>query len=89
MNSADVMPRFQDLTFPLEVEFGSLEVSIREMLELNVGSVLRTSHPARAPLTLRAGDTPIATVETLVNAGALSVRVQNILDSVSKLENGG
>jgi hypothetical protein len=88
MNTDDVLPRFQDLKFPLELEFGSLEVSIREMLELNVGSVLRTSHPARAPLTLRAGDAPIAAVETLVNGGALSVRVQNILDSVAKPDDG-
>jgi len=86
MNPTDVLSRFLDLTFPVEVEFGSSEISIREILELNVGSVLRTSQPARAPLTLRAGDAPIAAVETLVSGEALSVRVQSILDSAAKTE---
>ena len=84
MNAAELVDRFQDLQFPLEVEFGSIEISVREMLELKAGTVLRTSHSARAPLTLRAGNAPIAVVETLVNAGALSVRVQNILDSAAE-----
>jgi flagellar motor switch/type III secretory pathway protein FliN len=82
VNAADLVNRFQDLQFPLEVEFGSLEISVREMLELKAGSVLRTSHPARAPLTLRAGNAPIAAVETVVNEGTLSVRVQKILENI-------
>jgi flagellar motor switch/type III secretory pathway protein FliN len=81
MNAADVLNRFEDLPFPLAVEFGSFEISIREILELKAGSVVRTTHSAREPLTLLAGDAPIATVETLAIGQALSVRVQNILDS--------
>ena len=88
MEAADVLNRFEDLSFPLEVEFGSLELSIRDILELKAGSVLRTSHSARAPLTLRAGETPIASVETQVSGEALSVRVQSILDPLGKPEDG-
>lgn len=84
MDAADVLNRFEDLSFPLEVEFGSLELNIRDILELKAGSVLRTSHSAHAPLTLRAGETPIASVETQVSGDALSVRVQSILDPLGK-----
>jgi flagellar motor switch/type III secretory pathway protein FliN len=88
VDATDVLNRFEDLTFPLEVEFGSLELSIRDIMELKTGSVLRTSHSARAPLTLRAGEAPIASVETQVSGEELSVRVQSILDPVGKPEEG-
>ena len=88
MEAADVLNRFEDLSFPLEVEFGTLDLSIRDILELKAGSVLRTSHSAHAPLTLRAGETPIASVETQVSGEALSVRVQGILDPLGKPEDG-
>jgi flagellar motor switch/type III secretory pathway protein FliN len=88
VDTADVLSRFEDLTFPLEIEFGSLELSILGIVELKTGSVLRTSHSVRAPLTLRAGETPIAWVETQVSGEALSVRVQSILDPLGKPEDG-
>lgn len=88
MEAADVLKRFEDLMFPLEVEFGSLELSIRDILELRAGSVLRTSQSARAPLTLRAGEAPIAAVETQVSGQALSIRVQSILDPLSRPDDG-
>jgi len=88
VDPTEVLNRFEDLTFPLEVEFGSLDISIRDILELRAGAVLRTSQSARAPLTLRAGETPIAAVETQVSGQALSVRVLSILDPAVKLDEG-
>jgi len=84
VDSSEVLNRFEDLIFPMEVEFGSLDISIRDILELKTGAVLRTLQSARAPLTLRAGETPIAVVETQVSGQAMSVRVLNILDPAGR-----
>lgn len=86
MDIADVLNRFEDLRFPVQVEFGSFDMSIRDILGLKAGTVLRTSQSARAPLTLLAGEAPIAVVETRVNGEALSVRVQSLLDPLAKQE---
>ena len=80
MTPAEVLDRFGDLTFPLEIDFGGLEISVRDVLNLNIGSVLRTSHSARAPLTLRAGEAPIAAAEAQASGEMLSARVQYLLE---------
>jgi|HubBroStandDraft_6_1064221.scaffolds.fasta_scaffold1049713_2 flagellar motor switch protein FliM len=81
MTPAEVLDRFGDLTFPLEIDFGGLEISVREVLELNIGSVLRTSQSARAPLTLRAGEAPIAAAEAQASGELLSARIQFLLEA--------
>ena len=57
---------------------GSCEMSIRDALELKPGSVFATDQPAGAPLLLRAGGAPVATVEVVLIEDAVSVRVKNI-----------
>jgi flagellar motor switch/type III secretory pathway protein FliN len=86
MNTTDVLNRFESLPFSLEVELGGLELSVRDLLALKLGTVLQTNHPTSAPLTLRAGGTPVATGEILLVENALSVRVKEILGSSARIE---
>ena len=86
MNTADVLNHFESLPFSLEVELGGFELSVRELLALKLGTVLQTNHPAGAPLTLRAGGTPVATGEIVLVEDALSVRVKEILASSARIE---
>jgi len=86
MNTTDVLNRFETLPFSLEVELGGFELSVRELLGLKLGTVLRTNHPTSAPLTLRAGGTPVATGEIVLVADALSVRVKEILGGSARIE---
>jgi flagellar motor switch/type III secretory pathway protein FliN len=88
MSTLDLLNRFQNLPFPIEVEVGSFELSIRELLDLKPGQILGTSRPANAPLTLRAGDAPIASVEVVQAEEAISVRVRNILANSNKVQEG-
>ena len=83
MGAADVLNRFEGLPFLLEVDLGSFDMSIRDILALKPGSVLRTNHTAGVPLTLRAGGSPIAAVEVMLVEDALAVRVKNMLPAAS------
>ena len=77
----DALNRFEAIPFPLEADLGSFDLSIREILDLQEGAILRTNHSAKTPLTLRAGGSPIATGEVVVVDDALSVRIINMLQN--------
>lgn len=80
MNPSDVLQRFEDLPFPVEIELGTLVLTIGEIFELREGTVLRTDHPAGAPFTLRAGGVEVATAEVVVVDDSVSVRINKIME---------
>jgi flagellar motor switch/type III secretory pathway protein FliN len=79
MDTSDVLQRFGELSFPIEVEVGTLKLSIGEIFDLRKGVILTTDHPDGAPFTLYAGGAELASVEVLVVRNSLSVRVRNML----------
>lgn len=79
MDNSDVLQRFGELSFPIEVELGSLNLSIGEIFDLREGAIFTTDHPDGAPFTLCAGGAELASVEVLVVRNSLSVRVRNML----------
>jgi flagellar motor switch protein FliN len=79
MNASDVLQRFGELPFVVELELGTLSMSIGEIFQLQEGSVLRTDHPAGAPFPLFAGNVKIAEAEVIVIDDTVSVRVQKML----------
>ena len=79
MDNPEVLQRFAELPFPIEVEVGNLSLTVGEILDLQEGMVLATDHPAGAPFTLRAGGAELASVEVVVVHDSLSVRVQNLM----------
>jgi flagellar motor switch/type III secretory pathway protein FliN len=78
MDNAEVLQRFGELPFPIEVELGNLTLSIGEIFELSEGTILTTDHPSGVPFTLRAGGAELASVEVVVVQNSLSVRVQSM-----------
>ena len=79
MIAADVLQRFGELPFVVELELGTLSMSIGEIFDLQEGAVLRTDHPAGAPLPLFASGVKLAEAEVMVIDDTLSVRVQRML----------
>jgi len=79
MDNSEVLQRFAELPFPIEVEVGNLSLTVGEILELREGMILTTDHPSGAPFTLRAGGAELASVEVVVVRDSLSVRVQNMM----------
>lgn len=78
MDNAEVLQRFGELPFPIEVEIGNLTLSIGEIFDLSEGMILTTDHPSGAPFTLRAGGAELASVDVVVVHDSLSVRVQSM-----------
>jgi flagellar motor switch protein FliN/FliY len=79
MSSADLLHRFGELPFVVELELGKLSMSIGEILQLREGSVLRTDHPAGAPFPLYVSNVKLAEAEVIVIDDTVSVRVQKML----------
>ena len=49
------MSRYAQLSFPVEVELGKCEKSVREILSLSPGSILTLPQPVGSKMTLYAG----------------------------------
>lgn len=79
MTASDVLQRFGELPFVLELELGTLSMSIGEIFRLQEGSVLRTEQPAGAPFPLFASNVKLAEAEVIVIDDTVSVRIQKML----------
>jgi flagellar motor switch protein FliN/FliY len=79
MDASDVLQRFGELPFVLELELGTLSMTIGDIFQLQEGSVLRTDHPAGAPFPLFASNVKLAEAEVIVIDDTVSVRVQKML----------
>jgi flagellar motor switch protein FliN/FliY len=79
MDASDVLQRFGELPFILELELGTLSMTIGDIFQLQEGSVLRTDHPAGAPFPLFASNVQLAEAEVIVIDDTVSVRVQKML----------
>jgi flagellar motor switch protein FliN/FliY len=88
MNASEALQRFEDLAFPAEVELGSLVMTIGEIFELREGSLLRTEHPAGAPVSLHVGGVQLAAADIIVVDDSLSVRITKLNEN-TKPSSGG
>jgi flagellar motor switch/type III secretory pathway protein FliN len=80
MNPADILQRFEELPFDLELELGNLEMTIGDILGLQAGAVVRTDHPAGAPFRLLAGGVEFATAEVVVVGDTVSIRINQLME---------
>jgi flagellar motor switch/type III secretory pathway protein FliN len=88
MNASEALRRFEDLPFPAEVELGSLVMTIGEIFALREGAVLRTDHPAGAPVALQVGGVALAAADIVVMDTSLSIRITRLSEN-PKTSSGG
>jgi len=81
MNTPEGLQRFEDLPFTAEVELGSLVMTIGEIFALREGAVLRTDHPAGAPVKLQVGGVEFAAAEIVVVNDSLSIRITRLSEN--------
>jgi flagellar motor switch protein FliN/FliY len=79
MSASDVLQRFGELPIVVELELGTLSMSIGEIFGLQEGAVLRTDHAAGAPFPLFASSVKLAEAEIVVIDDTVSVRIQKML----------
>jgi flagellar motor switch/type III secretory pathway protein FliN len=81
MNASQTLQRFEDLPFLAEVELGTLVMTIGEIFALREGAVLRTNHPAGAPVALQVGGVELAAADIIVVDDTLSIRITRLSDN--------
>ena len=86
MNATDVLDRFASLPFRIEAEFGNVELSVRELMNLKVGVILETNHTAATPLTLRAGGAAFANADIVLTGAGVTARIKDVLTAAPRLE---
>jgi len=68
-----------DMNVPVTVAIGKKEMSIRKLLQLGPGSVLKLDKPIEAPADLYLKDKKFATGTVVVVEGQFAIRIKDIL----------
>lgn len=74
------MQLLRDVSLDVSVELGRTVMTVAEVLELSVGSVVELDRAARAPVDIRVNGTLLAKGEVVVIDDEYAVRVTEILD---------
>jgi flagellar motor switch protein FliN/FliY len=77
---AEVMP-FIDTPLGLEVQLGQTRLTIRELLELEAGSLVELKKSAGAPMDVLCKDRVLLRGEVTVLEDTLGLRITEIVDS--------
>ena len=77
---ADLMP-FIDTPFRLEIQLGQTRMTIRDLLDLEVGSIVELKKSAGEPMDVICKGRPLMRGEVTVLEDTLGVRIVEIVDS--------
>lgn len=79
---------FENIKVRMTVEVGRAEVTIRELLRLNEGSVVELDRLAGDPLDILVNGTPIARGEVVIVGERFGIRFGEIVDPESRTPKG-
>lgn len=77
---ADLMP-FIDTPFRLEIQLGQTRMTIRDLLDLEVGSIVELKKSAGEPMDVICKGRPLMRGEVTVLEDTLGLRIVEIVDS--------
>ena len=77
MTTEEQMSRYAQLSFPLEVELGRCEKSVREILSLSPGSVLTLPKPVGSKMNIYVGGASFCSADMMRQGSAVAVRITN------------
>ena len=83
---AKTTPNFElllDVKVKLTVELGSCQLPMRDVLQLNIGSVVKLDKIAQAPVDLYANQKRIARGEVVVVDDAYGIKITELLGATS------
>jgi flagellar motor switch/type III secretory pathway protein FliN len=75
LTTEEKMLRYAQLSFPVEVELGRCEKSVREILALSPGSILTLPQPVGSKMTLYAGGASFCSGDVMHLGSAVAVRI--------------
>lgn len=88
MSTPDVLQRFGELPFQVEIDLGMLTMTLGEVFGIKAGMVLRTDHPAGAPFVIHVGDVRLAEADPVVIEDAMSMRIKRLLPGSKTASDG-
>jgi flagellar motor switch protein FliN len=80
----DLMP-FIDTPFKLEIQLGQTRMNIRDLLDLEVGSIVELKKSAGEPMDVICKGRPLMRGEVTVLEDTLGLRIVEIVDSNRKV----
>ena len=75
MNAAEQVAPYALLPLPVESELGRCSMSVREILSLAPGSLIRLSRPVGSKVSLSVGGAPFGTGDVIRVGNATAVRI--------------
>ena len=75
MTVAQQVARYAQLPLPVESELGHCTMSVREVLSLAPGSVIKLSRPVGSPVSLSVGGAPFGSGEMVRIGDSMAVRI--------------
>ncbi len=81
---ADLMP-FIDTPFKLEIQLGQTRMTIRDLLDLEVGSIVELKKSAGEPMDVVCKGRPLMRGEVTVLEDTLGLRIVEIVDPSRKV----
>ncbi len=77
--SLDNLELILDVNVTLSVQVGSARIAIRDLLQMNQGSVLELDQPAGMPMDVLVNGTPIAHGEVVMVNDRVGVRLTDVI----------
>jgi flagellar motor switch protein FliN/FliY len=77
-NSPANLELLLDVPVKLSVELGSCQMPMREVLQLNIGSVVKLDQSSRLPVDLRANQKQIARGEIVVVDDSYGIKITEV-----------
>lgn len=74
MSVSENITRYKTLTFPIEAELGHRAISVRDILTLAPGSIIKLSQPIGSKLEILVGGTLFGKGELVQLSGKLALR---------------
>lgn len=70
-----------DVSLPVTIEFGRTEMSVQEVLELSVGSVIQLERMVGEPVDILVGDRKLGEGEVVVIGEYFGVRINRVMSA--------
>jgi len=84
LSPEDRLKKLENIEMRLSVEAGSTNLTVRDLLKLNVGSVVELDTEAGAHLVVKANGTPVLKGEIVTIGQSLGIRMTQVISEEEK-----
>lgn len=75
MEAVSEMHGFLDVVFPLDVQLGSAEMTVRQLIDLQAGDVISLDRPSSGYVEILVGEVKVGEAEVLIRKKGSAARI--------------